>query len=170
MLLPKYFSKAMNSRFNPFRCQNTSGNINSFTFHKIRNIVGEKKRKSWYKQDNHFGVPTTSTSTNIVFAQILQKESILHLAMQPTKTKHPFTTHVCDTYVYFTMLSLRETSICMARLFLPDLEQIRTLSPAFKNSLANAYPIPGLKKHKKQMKKQQINKLQTESQKERAHY
>jgi len=24
----------------------------------------------------------------------------------------------------------------------PDLEQIRTLSPAFKNSFANAYPIP----------------------------
>ena len=28
---------------------------------------------------------------------------------------------------------------------LPDLEQIITLSPAFRNSLAKAYPIPGLK-------------------------
>ena len=30
---------------------------------------------------------------------------------------------------------------------LPDLEQITTLSPAFRNSLAKAYPIPELKGH-----------------------
>lgn len=29
---------------------------------------------------------------------------------------------------------------------IPDLEQIMTLSPAFRNSLANAYPIPEITK------------------------
>lgn len=123
MLLPKFFSQALKSRFNPFSCP--------------KNQLSNRKHQS-------FGICIASSKLLCTYSfdplkigsnekQNYGKKLTIRETIPSTKQFWPLQQQI---------LHQGDLNIGTQCKPIPDLEQIITLSPAFKNSLASAYPNP----------------------------